>query len=124
MTVERRRAALLVGHKAERLVGDTLEQRGWTVLCRNWRGGGGELDLVVLRSGVLRIVEVRARSGDMVTAEDSVTPSKQRKLRRAAEAWLLSCDEAWTEVAFWVVVVDLSSDPWTFRWIDNAFDVS
>jgi putative endonuclease len=51
--------------------------------------GGNELDLIVRRGGVLRFVEVKEKRGDgygdpleMVTAE------KQRRVRRAAEAWL------------------------------------
>jgi putative endonuclease len=59
------------------------------VLDRNVWTGGNELDLVVRRGRKLAFVEVKAKGGgrfgdpfEMVTAE------KQRRLRRAAEAWL------------------------------------
>ena len=63
--------------------------RGWRVLAANVRVGRDELDLIVRRGRTLRFVEVKEKKGtrfgdplEMVTAE------KQRRLRRAAEAWL------------------------------------
>jgi putative endonuclease len=63
--------------------------RGWTVLGENVWAGGNELDLIVRRGRELRFVEVKekrsARFGDPLEA---ITEEKQRRLRRAAEAWL------------------------------------
>ena len=68
--------------------------RGWRILGTNVWAGGHELDLVVRRGRQLRFVEVKAKSGtgygdplEMVTAE------KQRRLRRAATAWLAARPE-------------------------------
>ena len=68
--------------------------RGYRILGTNVWIGGYELDLVVRRGRRLAFVEVKAKSGpgcgdplEMVTAE------KQRRLRRAAEAWLASHPE-------------------------------
>ncbi len=97
-----------------------LVDRGWTVLERNWSAAGGELDLVVARAGVLRIVEVKQRAPGSLTGLDSVTPSKQRKLRRAAEAYLARMDEAPVEVAFLVVLVGEGEDP-PMEFVDDAF---
>ena len=51
--------------------------------------GGNELDLVLRRGGQLVFCEVKAkeseRHGDPF---EMVGPEKQRRLRRAAEAWL------------------------------------
>jgi putative endonuclease len=63
--------------------------RGYRILGENVWIGGYELDLIVRRGRRVAFVEVKAKSGpglgdplEMVTAE------KQRRLRRAAEAWL------------------------------------
>jgi putative endonuclease len=63
--------------------------RGWQILGANVWAGGNELDLIVRRGRTLRFVEVKEKRGsgfgdplEMVTAE------KQRRLRRAAAAWL------------------------------------
>jgi putative endonuclease len=59
------------------------------VLDRNVWVGGNELDLVLRRGRKLVFCEVKAkeseRYGDPFQA---VGPEKQRRLRRAAEAWL------------------------------------
>jgi putative endonuclease len=77
------------GYAAERRALWWYRLRGWRILDENAWAGGNELDLVVRRGRELRFVEVKAKQGtrfgdplDMMTAE------KQRRLRRAASAWL------------------------------------
>ena len=119
-----RRAALHRGARAEDRVAEHLESLGWRVLDRNWHSGGGELDLVVERAGAVRLVEVRARADKQVPADESVGPAKQRRLRRAAEAWMLAHPDGWEEIAFLVATVDLSAEGWPVGLIDDAFDGS
>lgn len=89
-----------------------MEARGGVVISRNWRCRAGELDLVVLdAAGRLRFVEVRARTGTgFGTPAESVTPDKQRRLRRLAAHWLSENPGRWRQVCFDVVGVDLA-DP-------------
>ena len=97
--------------------------RGWRVIARNWRGAGGELDLVVSRESSVRIVEVKARTqGDLVGLE-CITPSKQKKLRRAALAFLDQYIHAVEEVCFSVAYVELveGKEPMV-DFIEDAFD--
>ncbi len=117
-----RRAALQRGALAESYVARCLEAQGWAVLDRNWRGHGGELDVVVARDGVVRFVEVKARAPDDPTGAEAITPSKRSKLIRAAEAWLLGQPVAPAEACFLVAVVDCGPEPWVVEWIDDAFD--
>lgn len=119
---ERRRAALLAGAEAEAFVADRLVAAGASILARRWSGGGGELDLVVLRDGRLRFVEVKARTDDDLDPLEQITPAKQARLIGAARAWLQAHRTGATEVAFLVAVVDLSAQPWQVTWVDDAFD--
>ena len=121
MSLHDRRQALERGARAERVVADALEADGWSIRSRNWRGGGGELDLVVQRRDVLRFVEVKARAPSDPTLEDAVTPGKQRKLTRAATAWMLENGTA-DECAFMVALVRFHDEGWSIDWIDDAFD--
>lgn len=118
-----RRRALLLGADAESLVAHLLTDEGWTILDRNWLAERGELDLVARRDGCVRFVEVKARHADDPLADEAVTPVKQQRLRRAAEAWMYThAALGWTEVAFLVAWVDTTTAPWEVRWLDDAFD--
>jgi putative endonuclease len=82
------------GWTAERRAIRWYRLRGWRILGTNVWAGGNELDLIVRRGGTLRFVEVKEKRGprfgdplEMVTAE------KQRRLRRAAGAWLAARPE-------------------------------
>lgn len=101
---------------------DRLQADGWEILARNWHGGGAELDLVAARDGVLRFVEVKARDPRDDGALEALTRDKQRRLSRAAEAWLDAFGEPAREAAFLVAVVTLGPGPWTVEWLDDAFD--
>jgi Holliday junction resolvase-like predicted endonuclease len=116
--VARRREALVLGAAAEQQVARALEADGWTICARNWLGGGGELDVVAERNGAIQLVEVKARAlGDFVGLE-VVGPAKQRKMSRAASAWLCGWDGPFEQASFTVVLVQGGE----LSWILDAFD--
>jgi putative endonuclease len=82
--------------------------RGWRVLGANVRAGGNELDLIVRRGSSLRFVEVKERTGSgFGGAAGAVGAEKQRRVRRAAEAYLASHPElARLDLGFDVVTVE------------------
>lgn len=78
-----------VGARAERRARRHYRLRGYRILDANVWAGGNELDLVVRRGRHVTFVEVKAKSSDRRGDPlDMVGPEKQRRLRRAAEAWL------------------------------------
>ena len=103
-----RQAAVRRGVLGERLVADLLTGAGWTVVARNWRGGGSEIDLVVARGADLRFVEVKSRSGSRAgfAVGEALGGRQQKRLVRAAEAFLLEYDAAYDTVAFTVALID------------------
>ena len=83
--------ARLLGQWGEEQVAEKLRQDGWTVVARNFRCRMGELDLVAANEAFLAFVEVKLRKDDRFGAAcEAVTPSKQRKLRAAAQYYLMS----------------------------------
>jgi putative endonuclease len=63
--------------------------RGYRVLATNVWAGGNELDLVVRRGDRLVFCEVKAKAGAAFGDPlEMVDEEKQRRLRRAAEAWV------------------------------------
>jgi putative endonuclease len=75
------------GNEGERAAARHLVRRGWLILARNWRGAGGELDLVAARRGVVAICEVKTRR-DRSALEEPVTAAQRRRIARAAAAYL------------------------------------
>ena len=82
------------GSRAERRAALHYRLRGYRILGTNVWAGGNELDVIARRGGTLAFVEVKERAYDDFGAPaDFVHPEKQRRVRRAAEAWLASRPE-------------------------------
>jgi len=89
-------------------------------VTRNFRVRVGELDLVMTDGDQLVFVEVRKRASDRFGgAAASVTPSKQRRVRRAAQAFLSTArgTGAWPAFRFDVVAIEGAR----IDWIPAAF---
>ena len=82
------------GRAAERRVAWHYRLRGYRILARNVRAGGVELDLIVRRGRRLVFCEVKLKKGpgygDPLEAVDRW---KRERLRRGAQAWLLTNPE-------------------------------
>jgi putative endonuclease len=89
MTTERQR----LGTYGEHLAAQHLVRAGMVVLDRNWRGVGGELDLVLRDGRTLVICEVKTRSSTAFGSPlEGVTATKAARLRRLAGQWLEAHD--------------------------------
>lgn len=85
-----------IGDRGEEIAAGYLEDKGYTVIDRNYRYEKAEVDLVCFkpfatyeRGGELVFVEVKTRSGTgFGRPEEAVTEAKKRRLLRVAEAYL------------------------------------
>lgn len=106
---------------AESIAARYLEHRGLTVLTRNYRCRGGEVDLVCRDGRTLVFVEVRLRrSASYGGAGASVTPTKQRRVILAAEHYLAMRADADTACRFDCMLLDDLRDT-AVEWIRDAF---
>ena len=77
------------GYDWERAAEKALEAEGYRILARNFRTRMGEIDFVADDRGTLCFVEVKGRSGEgFGSPAAAVTAEKQRRIFRAAEAYL------------------------------------
>jgi putative endonuclease len=66
-----------------------LERIGMTIEARNWRCASGEIDIVARDDGELVFIEVKTRRTERTgTPDEAVTPAKQRRVARVADAYL------------------------------------
>lgn len=85
-------SAAEIGIFGENLAAYWLEQNlGWTIIERNWHCRYGELDIIAFTPHrTLVFVEVKTRRSTVTgLPQESVTPTKQRHLRRAASMWFM-----------------------------------
>ena len=83
-----------IGADGETLVASYLESQGATIIARNWRIKGGELDLVARHDGILLFVEVKSRSSAKFGHPlEAIGPEKAFRLQRLALAWISTYDQ-------------------------------
>jgi putative endonuclease len=90
---------------AERRAAWFYRLRGYRVLATNVWAAGNEVDLIVRRGRRLVFCEVKSKTGERFGDPlEMITEEKQRRIRRAADAWLAARPELdELEVSFEVV---------------------
>jgi putative endonuclease len=97
-----------------------LKAKGLELVARNFRCKGGEIDLIMMTGIELVFVEVRLRSHKgFGGAAASVSSAKQRRLRIAAQYFLLKNygPRNWPACRFDVLAYELNG----INWIQGAF---
>jgi uncharacterized protein (TIGR00252 family) len=112
------------GRRAEDLAARYLEERGYAILERGYRGAGGEIDLVARQGDCLVFVEVKSAWGRRLgRPEERVDAAKQGHLVRAARQYLLAHDLK-GDCRFDVVVIEGSPEGPRFTHLVSAFQAS
>ncbi|MEU6311661.1 YraN family protein [Streptomyces sp. NPDC047014] len=78
-----------LGRYGEDLAARRLTEAGMTVIARNWRCRGGEIDIVAREGDALVVCEVKTRrAGDFEHPMAALRSSKAERLRGLAGRWL------------------------------------
>jgi len=111
------------GDKGERLAVNYLENKGYTILERNYRFEEAEVDIVAHYGHEIIFVEVKRRTSlSFGRPEDAVTEDKKRRIAKAAEAWLYERKMDGAPVRFDVVsILSRSETEHKIRHFENAF---
>ncbi len=117
---EKRTEKRIKGDDKERLAEDFLIAKGFSQIERNFLCRCGEIDIIMKDQDYLVFIEVRYRANkDFGGALASITAGKQRKLRRAAEYYLLQhFGNAPPACRFDVIGIEGQDE---IIWIKNAF---
>ena len=89
-----------IGAKGEEVATKWLENKGFSIIDRNYRKKWGELDIVAEKKGLIHFVEVKTVSRksygghfeqeiNNYRPEDNMHPWKLQRLRRAIQTYLL-----------------------------------
>ncbi len=112
------------GDAAEEQACRHLDRSEFTIVERNFRTRGGEIDIVARKGDLLVFVEVRSREApDFGTPEESVTPAKRRRIVAAARRYLSNVPaSSWREARFDVIAIEGSGAAAVLRHYPAAFD--
>lgn len=78
-----------IGNYGEQLALKAYLQGGYELLEQQFNCRFGEIDLILVKDGVLHFVEVRTKCGfSYGSAEESITEAKKRKIRLVSQYYL------------------------------------
>jgi putative endonuclease len=84
------RTAQALGREGEEIACVYLEKKKYAIVTRHFRMFRGEIDIVARDGDTLVFVEVKARADESFgRPEESVTPGKQRQIRKIAQGYLV-----------------------------------
>ena len=108
-----------LGQKGEDFAVELLTQEGLILVKRNYRCPKGEIDIIGWDKKVLVFVEVRTRrTGQKGWGEESITATKQRRLRQVASYYILEAGyKDWPSIRFDVVALQWSENTPKSLWI-------
>lgn len=110
-----------LGKKGEQLAVETLENKGYQILYRNWRYLKNEVDIIASKNNLLVFVEVKTRSSlQFGLPQEFVKPSQIKRLVQAANAFVEQ-NNTTEEVRFDIIAINKDESKYDLLHIENAF---
>lgn len=82
-----------LGKKGEQLAVDFLQQKGYTILERNFRHQKAEVDIIAQKGDIICAVEVKTRSTpEFGNPQDFVKPKQIQQLVKAMDFYIIEND--------------------------------
>jgi len=95
-----------LGRSGEDIACRYLQEKKYEIVERGFRIFRGEIDIVARDGPILVFVEVKARADESHgRPEESVTPGKQRQIRRIAQGYLLEHPAPGVDCRFDVIAI-------------------
>jgi putative endonuclease len=112
-----------LGKSGEKIALNYLIDNKYKVIARGFRLFRGEIDIIANDQKTLVFVEVKTRrSTDYGSPEESVTPSKQRQIRKIAQGFLVKNNLQDVECRFDVISLSFDEkEGYSIRHIKDAF---
>lgn len=112
-----------IGNEGEDIAASYIRKKGYKILCRNYKGKKGEIDIIGYKDKTIVFVEVkrRAKKG-LQKPEEAVDVRKQRKIIAAAKEFLAK--EKLSEykyVRFDILGITDTEDGRNIEYYENAF---
>ena len=111
-----------LGRRGEDIAEEYLVGQGFRIVCRDWKMGHNDADLIAWDGNTLVFIEVKTRSSNnLAQPEDWVTPDKQRTYIRLANQYVTQ-HRIEEEVRFDIIGIILNAQGHTLHHLRRAFD--
>ncbi len=112
----------LTGSIGEDLAASWFEEKGFSVLHRNWRHGRFEVDIIATKNNMLHFIEVKCRrSKKFGHPEENVSPKKIKNLIDASAEFLYLHPE-WQRIQFDILAINLyENEPTEYFYIEDVY---
>lgn len=101
-----------------------LEKQGFEVIAKNYKTRLGEVDLIAIKANTVVFAEVKTRTSNYFHASHLITPSKQRKIGRAAQQFIQEHNLSDGFILrFDTVFVSHTENGVEFEYVPNAFQI-
>jgi len=111
-----------LGKTGEEIVVTMLEQKGFSILDRNYRKRYGEIDLIASKGDLLVFVEVKMRKNPKFDLEYLITYSKQKKIVTVAKEYIARYNHDQKTCRFDVALIAGTKENHKLTYIPNAFE--
>ncbi len=111
-----------LGKLGELLAAKYLQERGFTIIERNYHAGHGEIDLIARDGDTLVFVEVKTRkSTQFGLPEEAITPKKLREIIHTAHVYTTQHKLAYAPQRVDAVAILMHEDNTsTIRYLENV----
>jgi putative endonuclease len=110
-----------LGVNGETLAATWLQQKGFSILHRNWRYSYYEVDIIAVKDDVLHFIEIKTRTNTTFgEPEESVDKKKIRNLMTAGEAYQYEYPQ-WKRVQYDVLSVMLLPGKVDYFFIEDVY---
>ena len=112
-----------IGNNKERDALTYLKKQGLKLVTQNYHTRSGEIDLIMRDKNILVFIEVRLRKNQHYgNSLESITYSKQQKLIKTAEHYLLAHPSKHLDYRFDVIAIDQLPET-SIMWVQNVMGI-
>ena len=109
------------GKFAEELACEYIVRQGFAITERNWRFGNHiEIDLISQQGDEMVFIEVKARNGKYLNAEDAIDLKKIKRLVKGANIYLQQLEHDFT-ARFDIALLEGNMEDYEFTYLQDAF---
>ncbi len=112
------------GDTGEEIAAKFLQEKGYTIVEKNYRYGHGEIDIIARHKNYLVFVEVKLRWNlQFGLPEEGITRGKVNQVRKTAEAYLYEKKINTQDCRFdMIAILKKDSGEFSINHIENAFE--